>query len=148
MSDTNDAIQIIVQWMEVSTTRSIRDWMRYVKTTGLSMPQFGIMMHLFYRDNCGVSDIGGHMKISSAAASQLIDKLVKDGLLERTENPNDRRAKQITLSEKGRNLIETGIHERYRWVGDLASSLKSEEQEAVLETLPVLIRAFQKLETT
>jgi DNA-binding MarR family transcriptional regulator len=148
MSNTNQIALALRQWLEAYSQHSMHEWRRYIKATGLSMPQFGVLIRLFHGGGCAVSDIGKHMATSNAAASQLIDGLVEKGLLERTENPDDRRAKQITLSEKGRTLIETGIREQYRWADDLAASLSSEEQETVSEALPVLLSAFRKLATS
>ena len=94
------------EWVEVTTHRAMRDQSRYVKSLGLSMPQFFLLMHIFHNNQCGISDLSSHMEITAAAASQTVEKLVQSGLLERTEDPNDRRARQVTLSQKGRGLIE------------------------------------------
>jgi DNA-binding MarR family transcriptional regulator len=114
MTDSAQISSSIRQWLETVTSRSMRDWMRYVKATGLSMPQFGVMMRLDHGGSCAVSDIGKHMEITSAAASQLIDGLVDKGFLERVENPEDRRAKRISISQKGRALIQDGMNDRRR----------------------------------
>ena len=148
MSASAEITNIIRQWMDVVATRALHDHARYVKASGLSMPQFFVLMQLHHHGKCGVTDIGDRMETTSAAASQLIDRLVQSGLLARAEDPDDRRAKQIALTEKGRTLIEKGIAERYRWVEDLAASLTAEEQAAVLKALPPLIEALKKLETS
>ena len=82
-------------WMDVSTHYSQRGWAHHAKATGLSMPQFSILMQLFYRGNSGISEISERFEITSAAASQHVDNLVQAGLIERTEDPRDRRAKQL-----------------------------------------------------
>jgi len=146
MTDQLQLIGIIRQWMDVFTTRSMHDWVRYVKASGLSMPQFGILMNLHYSHTCGVSDISDRMEISAAAASQLVEKLVQSGLLERAEDPSDRRAKLLTLSEKGRLLIESGIEARTSWVNDLVTTLTPDEYDSVLAALGALTRAASRIE--
>ena len=148
MSAAASLVEIIRQWMDAVATRALHDHARYAKASGLSMPQFFVLMQLYQRGRCGVTDIGNHMEITSAAASQLIDRLVTSGLLARAEDPADRRAKQIALTEKGRALIEKGIAERYRWVEGLAASLTAGEKAAALEALPPLIEALRKLESS
>lgn len=81
MSDDSEFTQITRRWMETFTARSMHDWMRYVKTSGLSMAQFAILMNLRYRHPCGMSDLSERMGITPAAASQLVDKLVQSGLV-------------------------------------------------------------------
>ncbi len=148
MTDSEQIARSIRQWLEAVTSRSMQDSMRYMKTAGLSWPQFGVMMRLFRGGSCGVSDIGKHMEVTSAAASQLIDGLVEKGLLERVENPDDRRLKQISISQKGRAFIQNGAAQRYGWVEELVASLTSEQREAVAQALPALLEASRKLETT
>ena len=141
MTNPTKFSQSLRGWMETFTHRSMRDWSRFVKTSGFSMPQFFLLMHLHHRAHCAISDLSEHMEISNAAASQLVEKLVQAGLLERTEDPNDRRAKQVSLSAQGKGLIEQGIQERYRWVDAVAARLNPEEQAEVSAALAVLAEA-------
>ena len=41
----------------------------------------------------------------TAAASQLVDKLVQGGLIQCEEDPQDRRAKLLNLNDKGKELM-------------------------------------------
>jgi DNA-binding MarR family transcriptional regulator len=148
MDNSTPLVQIIRQWMDVFMHRSMSDWSRYVKSTGLSMPQFNILMQLHYRGSCGLSDVSERMDISNAAASQLVERLVVGGLVERTEDTHDRRAKQITLSPKGQELIASSIEERMRWVEELALTLSPEEQREVGQALLTLIEAAGRAEAT
>ena len=146
MPSSPELTEAIRQLIDVITTRSMRERAHFVKASGLSMPQFGILMHLYYSNNCGISHLGEHMDISAPAASQLVDRLVQHGLVERTEDPNDRRAKQLTLTPKGRELIETGLIARTRWVDELVRSLKPEDYDQVAATLSKLTEAVRELE--
>ena len=133
-------------WMDVFMHRSMHGWGHFAKSTGLSMPQFSILMQLHYRGTCSVSDISDRFDFSAAAASQLVDKLVHAGYLERAEDPSDRRAKLLTLSAKGEELVQHGTEERYRWMDDLTSKLSTEEQIKVVEALNILTEAAQAME--
>ena len=133
-------------WMDVFMHRPMRSWGRFVKTTGLSMPQFSILMQLHYKGSCGMSEISERSNVTAAAASQLVEKLVQSELIERMEDPNDRRAKQLSLSKKGAKLVEQGIEERHRWMDELAGNISAEESGLVVEALEILIRAAGHLE--
>ena len=138
--------QSLREWMDVFMHRSMRGWNRFAKTTGLSMPQFSILMQLHYRGACGISEIGERFDISAAAASQLADKLVQSGYLERAEDPHDRRARQLKLSASGAKLVHAGLRERYRWMETLTDSLAPNQQKKVGEALAILTQAAQKLD--
>ena len=66
-------------------------------------------MRLYHGKLCGVSDIGGHLGITNAAASMMVDRLVQMGLLERNEDRQDRRLRHLKLTEQGQALVERGI---------------------------------------
>jgi DNA-binding MarR family transcriptional regulator len=146
MDNSPQIVQIIRQWMDVFMHRSMSDWSRYVKSTGISMPQFSILMQLHYKGRCGISDVSERMDITSAAASQLVDRLFLAGLVERTEDSHDRRVRQIALSPKGEALINASIEERLRWVEALSLTLSLEEQEQVAAALTTLIDAARRVE--
>ena len=133
-------------WMDAFMHRSMRGWGHFAKNTGLSMPQFSILMQLHYKGACGLSQVSERFDISPAAASQLVDKLVQAGYLARAEDPSDRRAKLLTLSDKGKELIQQGMEERYRWMDDLASTVSAEDQKKVADALEVLTEAAERLE--
>ena len=148
MTKTSSFSQIVQQWMDTFMHRSMGGWARFVKSSGFSMPQFMILMHAHYRASCGISDLSEKMDISTAAVSQLVDKLVQADLLVRTEDPPDRRAKQVALSPKGKELIEQGIEERYRWVEELEGALSAEEKEKVAEALEIMNKAMKRVENS
>lgn len=132
---------VLRQWTEVFMGRSMRDFGAYMRNHGLSMPQVLLLYRLFYQGQCGVSDIADHLAVTNAAASQTIERLVQQGLLERNEDPNDRRAKQIALSPAGWQLIHEGIEARVRWMAELTTVLSPEEQATIVAALDALTSA-------
>jgi DNA-binding MarR family transcriptional regulator len=141
MSPTKELIEVIHQWSEVFMRRSGRDFKRFMDETGLSFSQLNVLMRLYHGGNSGVSEIGEQMGVTSAAASQAIDRLVLLGLIERTEDPKDRRAKRLALTPKGRTLIESGIAARSRWVEGLTDALTPEQQSMTISALTLLTEA-------
>lgn len=138
--------QSIQAWMDIFMHRSMRGWWRYAKSTGLSMPQFSILMQLHHKGPCGMSGISEGYEITPAATSQLVDKLVQSGLIQRVEDPNDRRAKLLSLTDKGRELILNGIKERYRWVNEMVDKLTADERAQISEALDIMTRIATDLE--
>ena len=148
MTDQVQLSKIIRKWMDTFMHRSMRGWSHQVKATGVSMPQFSILMQLHYKGVSGISEISERFEVTNAAASQLAERLVQSGLIERAEDPGDRRAKLIKLSSKGKHLIESGIEQRYRWVDELVSNLNAEQRTKVGEAMTILTEAAAKLEQT
>jgi DNA-binding MarR family transcriptional regulator len=137
----------VQEWAETFMHRSFRDFKRFMDDANLSQGQVHAMMSLYHCERCNISDIGEQLGITNAAASQMIDKLVGAGLLERAEGVNDRRMKEIRLSPKGYQLVEAGIQSRCRWMDALYEVLTPEQQKLVAQTLPLLTEAVHKLDT-
>ena len=141
MSSTKELTEVVREWSEVFMRRSGRDFKRFMDETGLSFSQLNVLMRLYHGGNSGVSEIGEQMGVTSAAASQAIDRLVLQDLIERTEDPKDRRAKRLALTPKGRTLIERGIEARSQWVEGLTEALTPEQQSMTISALTLLTEA-------
>jgi DNA-binding MarR family transcriptional regulator len=146
MSPAKVLAEVIREWSEVFMHRSMRDFKRFMDETGLSFSQINILMRLFHGGDTGISEIGDQLGVSNAAASQSVDRLVQLGLIERTEDPVDRRAKRLELTPKGRALMEKGIEVRIKWVEGLTAALTPEQQASIISALTLLTEAARKTE--
>ena len=146
MSKPVQIIQPLREWMDVFMHRSMRGWSQFAKVVGLSMPQLSILIQLHHKGPCGISEISERVDVTAAAASQLVEKLFQAGYLERTEDPTDRRARLLTLSASGGELVNRGAEERYRWMDDIAATLSAEDQKKVSDALILLTTAARKME--
>jgi DNA-binding MarR family transcriptional regulator len=138
---------VLREWAEVFMRQSMHEFVRLSKQSGISLPQLSVLFRLYHGGACGVSDIGDRSGISNAAASQMIDRLVQQGLLERAEDPSDRRGKIITLPGHGRMVVEESIEARRRWIEQLTAALTIHEQEAIAASLQTLTQAARLLES-
>lgn len=141
MSPTKAFTEVIREWSEVFMQRSMRDFRKFMDETGLSFSQINILMRLLHGRNIGVSEIGEQLSVTNAAASQAVDRLVQLDLIKRTEDPDDRRAKRLALTQKGRLLIEQGIEARSKWVEGLTYALTTEQQNMIISALTLLTAA-------
>lgn len=124
--------------------RSIADVVCAARQHGFSMSQVGALFQLSHRATSGVSNIGDRLGVTSAAASQMLDRLVQQGLIVRSEDPNDRRAKQIALTERGRGFIHEIMKARQRWFESVAAGMSEKERETVVTGLRILIEKTSK----
>ncbi len=141
MSPERELTRVLQEWSEIFMRRSGRDFKRCMDDTGLSFSQLMILMRLYHGSKSGVSEIGGKLGITNAAASQSIDRLVNLGLIERNEDPFDRRAKQLALTRKGEALIQKSVQARCQWVEELTEALTPEQQRLTLSALTLLTKA-------
>lgn len=147
MSTSDQFTAAVREWVGVSMRRSMRHLLLYSRESGLSMSQMGALMLVHRKGAGGVSDIGDYLGITSAAASQMLERLVQQGIVVRSEDPHDRRVKQIALTEKGLRTLQESIQARQSWVDGLARLLTPAEQKQVTAALSLLVEKCGQLET-
>jgi DNA-binding MarR family transcriptional regulator len=146
MNQSDLFIPVLNEWIAVFMHRSMQNLNIFSKEMGYSMSQIFALTFIHHQGTCGVSDLGEGLGVSNAAASQLLDKLVRQQLIVRTEDPEDRRGKQISLTEEGTQLIQDSLSARKSWFLDLKSSLSAQEKEQAIVALNILIDKGRQLE--
>jgi DNA-binding MarR family transcriptional regulator len=73
---------------------------------GVSIPQSFILFSLLEQDGSTLKEIGSKTIIDSSSMTVLVDKLEKDGLVQRKLDSKDRRAIRVYITDKGRNVAE------------------------------------------
>ena len=139
MPHTESFISTFHKWMELFMHRSMRSYMHYAREKGLSRSMIGTLFHLSHRDHTGVTDLSEHLGVSSAAASQMLERLVEEGLIQRLEDPDDRRMKQIILTDKGSHIIKETVNARLDWLEELTEKFSDEEKKQITSTLELII---------
>lgn len=139
-------LETMGEWTRLVMRHSMHGLVHYAKENGLSMSQTVALFKIKRNGRCGVADVGEDLQVSSAAASQMLERLVQQGFIQRSENPEDRRGKCLTLTEKGQAFLQKGIHVRQRWIRDLVDSLSLEEKLAANDTIAMLVAKARALE--
>jgi len=139
MRQSDPFVVTLQRWIEVFMHRSVRDIIGCARESGLSMSQLGALFQIHRAGSSGVTDLGDNLGVTSSAASQLLERLVLQGLILRSEDPSDRRVKQLVLTEKGLQVLQESIRARQSWLSDLAETLSDSEREAVIAALNILI---------
>ena len=125
----------------------IQDFLQYMHQTGLSRPQIHALLHIFHAGACPVSEIGALSGSSAAAASQMVERLVQQGLVQRTEDPLNRRIKRLRLTDRGLKLINQGVNSN-RFLMDLMASLPAHQRETVHTAFGYLAQASRTLQSS
>ena len=145
MSCDDSLTQILQEWVEVFMHRSMGSMIFYLKENNLSMSQIGALFQIKCGDS-NVSDLGEGLAISKAAASQMLDHLVAQELILRSEDPQDRRFKKIVLTDKGRRVIQDSVRIRKGLLENLVSKMSESEKEQILNAIKILIDKTSQLD--
>jgi DNA-binding MarR family transcriptional regulator len=148
MQNNDPLVNTLKEAFDIFRHRLMGNLFIYTKDKGLTMAQFVAMIHIHHTGGCGVSDIGSDLGVTNSAASQMLERLVQLKLIIRSEDPSDRRVKQIVLTDKGRQILQEGSEANRNWLEDLARSMTADEQEQVRKAVVVLIEKARKFETS
>lgn len=110
----------------------------FSKERGLSFAQMITLHHIHHCRHCSVGDISRFLSISPPAVSQLVDKLVHMELVDRKENPGDRRQKSHYLTPKGEALLAEKHQYGHKWIEDFIHHIPEDELESILNSISSL----------
>ena len=144
--DNHQFNAILLEWSAVFARRSIHDFLVFAHQNNLSMPQINILLRLYYSGAATIADLRKEFYGSRAAASQMIDDLVRSGWVERVEAETDRRLKVVSLTAAGRDLVEKGIAARRKWMLQLAESFSPEQRQNIQTVLEIMVEKARELE--
>ena len=106
--------------------------LRVLEDSGLSMTQCKALLELGglggKAEAWQVSDLAEVFGVSVPSMSRAVDGLVKKDLATRIENPDDRRARQVGITAKGKDLVETLVAVRQTGIESFAATLSATQR--------------------
>ena len=86
------------------------------------------------------------MNITSASLSEVLGKLEREGLVERTRSAQDKRQLEIVLTGRGRDLAQEMADEEKDFESRALDFLDDDEKHALLSTLDVIFDHWREME--
>jgi MarR family transcriptional regulator, transcriptional regulator for hemolysin len=97
--------QFIAQLVESS--RLLRNYIdRSAKVRGTTRAQWIVLFRLRQQEGLSQVDLAEVLELQPISLVRLLDRLVEHGLLERRQDPRDRRANRLFLTATGRRLVD------------------------------------------
>jgi MarR family transcriptional regulator, transcriptional regulator for hemolysin len=99
------AREIAVNLMDVA--RMLRTYAdQRARQFGISRAQWVVLMRLDRSEGLKQSELAEILDLSPISLTRLLDRLAENGLIERRDDPNDRRANRLYLTPAARPLLE------------------------------------------
>ena len=111
----------------------------------LSLNHFVVLCFLDFNGTSTITDIATHLAISKQQMSTIVDKLLKQELIERKCMTNDRRYSQISISSKGKKFMEEHRKEQKLSLINQIVDLSDEEAKRFDESAKVLKHMINKM---
>jgi len=106
-----------------------------LETVGLTPPLFALLNVLGAREGAIQQEIGQAMGIDPSTMVSLIDQLENAGLAKRRTHPKDRRAREVSITPKGRRTLERARGLAARVEDEVLRGLSAIERRRLLTLL-------------
>lgn len=106
----------------------------------------GQLKSLFFIANEGVVNLrklAAALGVTPANVTGIVDRLVEQGLVKRTENPEDRRMLLLQVTEKGQTLLTNLRESQTLRLSDILTKMSLEELSALYCGLVALVRVAE-----
>ena len=130
---------------------ALRLWLRLLTCTQLSerrvrallrerfdttLPRFDLMSQLWrYPEGLKMNELSRHLMVTGGNVTGIVDPLEKEGLVERTAEPADRRAFRVRLTPAGRKAFAAMARAHEEWIVELLAGLSRKEHAEVYKLL-------------
>jgi DNA-binding MarR family transcriptional regulator len=130
---------------------ALRLWLRLLSCTNLieaplrtrlreqfegSLPRFDLMAQLDrHAGGLKMSELSRRLMVTGGNVTGLTDKLVTEGLVERRDHPEDRRACTVSLTPEGKRQFRSMARAHEAWVVELLGGLTAAQQAQLFELL-------------
>lgn len=123
--------------------RFARALQRRIEPEGCTIGQFPFLLLLWEEDRLSPSEIGRRIDIEQATVTNTLKRMERDGLIERHNDPEDRRKSVVSITAKGRSLRKKLLSHAVAVNGLAATDIEAEKFEVFME---VMVKMNRNLE--
>ena len=91
-----------------------------------------------------MSEIARDLRLSKQQATQMIDKLYQHGMIDRQDDPQDRRSILIGINDKGKQFLIDNPLDTSPLQEQIQTHLTADEQTEFNQAIETLLRLFRK----
>ena len=103
---------------------------RFKAQFDMTLPRFDVMAALYRKpDGMLMSEIARFLIVSNGNVTGIVDRLVSEGLVARSQRNGDRRTSFITLTRRGRNAFESMASAHEHWIDELLGGVSARDAE-------------------
>ena len=109
---------------------------RLRESFGISLPRFDYLAQLYrHPDGLRMNTLTRYLMVTGGSVTGLSDELEKDGLVQRDDDPDDRRSVRVRLTAAGRKAFERMAREHEGWVIELFGGLDTTQKRSLFDAL-------------
>jgi len=122
-----------------------RNGRKILKNYPITSPQFVALQWVIDRENLTIGELSKKIGLAFSTTTDLVDRMERNGLVQRVRDTDDRRVVRIVALEKGKSIIKEVISKRQQYLGEVLNNLSTEEKETISRSLNTLLVEMRKL---
>jgi MarR family transcriptional regulator, organic hydroperoxide resistance regulator len=115
-----------------------------IKPFGVTTSQCYCLLELLKSESLNMCELSDKLNLSISTVTRVIDNLVRDELILRNRDENDRRIVILSLSEKGRKTAEELFKNISQYYKRILMNIPSGELRQVLNSVSLILDSFEK----
>jgi MarR family transcriptional regulator, organic hydroperoxide resistance regulator len=139
--------EVLNSFAEVMSRLMIDHYQKQISELDLTLPQAQVLRAL-RRSHMPTGQLASELRISAPAITQLTDRLIRKGLIERRARAEDRRCVIVALSDKGANLVDQFRRSRRDIFSRAIEDLSESDRKLVIEVLGRVVKALESYESS
>ncbi|MBU0503032.1 MAG: MarR family transcriptional regulator [Candidatus Omnitrophota bacterium] len=104
-------------------------------TGKVTLPQFLIVQFLHQERVMRMTDLARYMRVTTAAMTGIVDRLLKSGYVAREYDSKDRRTIRVILTSKGTELFKKVNQQRQQMIIDIFGQISRQDRSNYLRIL-------------
>jgi DNA-binding MarR family transcriptional regulator len=121
-----------------------RELRREARALGASPEQVALLVSIKYAPGIGIRELAARERVSPPAMTKHVDRLERDGLVERKPSEDDRRRVGIRLTEDGQRLLRRVRSRRTAWLAQRLAELDEDALAAIAAAVEPLARLLHE----
>jgi outer membrane protein TolC/predicted transcriptional regulator len=110
----------------------------------ISIPQFWALHYIDQQGQLSVNQLAGELHRSKSTTSALLQRLGKSGMIKRQRDTDDQRVVHISLTAKGKRLVDRAAADRKQGIRQTYSSLTATERTQHMQLIRKIMHHAQK----
>lgn len=112
----------------------------------ITSSQFVALQWIIEEEELTIGDLSKRIGLAFSTTTDLVDRMEKNGLVERVKDTEDRRVVRIHVLEKGTSIIKEVIEQRQEYLGEILAGFTKDDQAELMRWLGLLYTQMEQVD--
>lgn len=111
----------------------------------ITVPQFRALVLLATRGPSNLASLATQLDVQPSTIGRMVERLVSTGLVDREPHPQSRRELVVSVSQRGRAVVDAVTQRRRQEIADVVAAMPARERRGLVTALTAFSKAGGEL---